>query len=317
MNLQPTSAIDYDAIYSLQDKGKMTGLWFENCQACSIPEIANVFNRAGLRYEIVSGHLNDCEAMDALHEWIDAARVYKGMRENRMGILGHYYCGMLDVYTDLTKQSAVFGTHIEIVEMCELKKIRDAVTRQEVDRRIEEFNEAFEVSAACDLYELQRAAKTSVALDRLIEGHDLGSMAYYYEGEGEMQDISTSVIAGNTLLTGKGIPVAGECEVKNAQAMKIMSLLGAGCSFSEFYAMDFDDDVVLFGHDGPVLNIGNTNSRYRFNCGVACLGGEMVDTRDLKSLGQKCPCGFDSRPRHLEMFLRFFKHFLRLEKSNN
>ena len=26
----------------------------------------------------------------------------------------------------------------------------------------------------------------------------------------------------------------------------------------------------------------------------------MVDTRDLKSLGQKCPCGFDSRPRHLK-----------------
>ena len=24
----------------------------------------------------------------------------------------------------------------------------------------------------------------------------------------------------------------------------------------------------------------------------------MVDTRDLKSLGQKCPCGFDSRLRH-------------------
>ena len=26
----------------------------------------------------------------------------------------------------------------------------------------------------------------------------------------------------------------------------------------------------------------------------------MVDTRDLKSLGQQCPCGFDSRPRHRE-----------------
>ena len=24
----------------------------------------------------------------------------------------------------------------------------------------------------------------------------------------------------------------------------------------------------------------------------------MVDTRDLKSLGPKRPCGFDSRPRH-------------------
>ena len=28
------------------------------------------------------------------------------------------------------------------------------------------------------------------------------------------------------------------------------------------------------------------------------LGGGMVDTRDLKSLGPKRPCGFDSRPRH-------------------
>ena len=253
LNLQPTPSIDYKMINGLGDRGKMTGEWLANCQACSVPEIASVFNRSGLKYEIVSGYLNDNEAWTEISEWIDAAKVAYAMRNNRMGILGNYYGGMLDVYTDVTKQSAVFGTHFEMLEMCQLKALRDEVTQPEIDEKIAEFYATFSVDKACETDEIIRAAHTSVALDKLIAVHNLGSMAYYYEGNpgNDYENIVTSVIAGNTLLTGKNIPIAGECEVKNAQAMKIMSEFGVGGSFSEFYGMDFNDDVVMLGHDGP------------------------------------------------------------------
>ena len=253
LNLQPTPAIDYDYINSLGDRGKMTGEWLANCQACSVPEFACVFNRAGIRYDIITGYLEEEGVWEQISQWIEAAKVVWAMRRNRMGILGHYYGGMLDVYTDVTLQSAVFGTQVEMLEMCELKHLRDTVTAEELQMKRDEFYQQFEVAPQCETAELERAARTAVALDRLVEQHQLGSLAYYYEGHqgNDYENIVTSVIAGNTLLTGRGIPVAGECEVKNVQAMKIMSLLGCGGSFSEPYAMDFNDDIVMWGHDGP------------------------------------------------------------------
>lgn len=253
LNVQPVAQLDYAAFNAIGDRGVMTGIWLEHCQACSVPEIACVFNRAGVRYAFVTGWLQDPEMWRDVSGWLDAARAVGGMRANRMGVLGHYYCGMLDVYSDLTALCAAFGTHIDLLEMCELQALREGVTEADVSAKIAEFRERFDVSASCEPEELDRAARTAIALDRLVAKHRLSSMAYYYEGQpgNAYENIVTSVIAGNTLLTGSHVPVAGECEVKNAHAMKLMDLLGAGGSFSEFYLTDFVDDVVLLGHDGP------------------------------------------------------------------
>jgi L-arabinose isomerase len=253
LNLQPVSRIDYESFNTLPSREERTGEWLAHCQACSVPEVASVFNRAGIDYHLVTGTLDDPEAWVEMRSWVDAAAVAKVFHQSRIGLLGHYYGGMLDVYSDYTQLSGVFGNHFELVEMDELKSLRDAATEEDIDAMLAEFRHTFDVSPECSGSELRRAARTSVALHQMVANHGLGGLAYYYEGQpgNEHEDIVTSVIAGNTLLTAKHVPVAGEYEVKNLMAMKIMDALGAGGSFSEFYALDFDDDIVMLGHDGP------------------------------------------------------------------
>ena len=254
LNLQPAAAIDYKNFNSLGDRTAMTGDWLAHCAACPVPEIANVFSRAGIDFHQVTGMLHDDPiCWNEVDAWIEAARVSHTMFHNRLGLMGHYYGGMLDIYTDTTLQCATFGGHLEILEVDELAALRRDVSAKQIRERVAKFQNVFAVQADCAQTELERAAKTSVALDRLVKDHDLGSLAYFYSGTGnaENEDTISSIILGNSLLTARGIPVAGEYEVKNAQAMKIMDTFGVGGSFTEYYAMDFADDVVLMGHDGP------------------------------------------------------------------
>jgi len=254
LNLSPEASIDYDAFNAMTNRTKMTGEWLAFCSPCPVPEIANVFKRTGISFHQVTGMLhNDDECSKEIREWIEAAKVAHIMRYNRLGCMGHYYSGMLDIYTDLTLQYACFGGHIELLEVEELATLSKEVTNEEMNERLHLFYKTFDVQEDCPQEDLEKAAVTSIALDRLVEQHKLGSMAYYYKGTGnqENEEAISSIILGNSLLTARGIPVAGEYEIKNVQAMKIMDSFGAGGSFTEYYAMDFKDDVVLMGHDGP------------------------------------------------------------------
>jgi L-arabinose isomerase len=253
LNLQPEKAIDYAKFNSMGDRGRMTGEWLSYCQSCVTPELSSVFKRAGIKYHLITGYLEEEYAWNEILEWIEACSVKSKIQNCRVGIMGHYYNGMLDVYSDVTKLAAVFGSHFELIEFGTLKNFRDNASEEDINTKLRQFKNWFEVSPECAREEMEQAACTSVALDRLAEKYRLGALAYYYEGEGDpdYEKIVTTLIPGMTLLTGNNIPVAGECEVKNVLAMKIMDAMDTGGSFSEFYGLDFNDDIVLMGHDGP------------------------------------------------------------------
>jgi L-arabinose isomerase len=353
LNLSPEESIDYERLNQMEDRAEMTGEWLAHCGACPVPEIANVFQRTGIRFHQITGMLRDDPlCWKEVNEWIEAAKVVRAMDGQRLGLMGHYYSGMLDIYTDVTQLCSRFGTHVEILEVDELSERRRQVTECQIKQRILMFEEEFSIEPDCPQEELEKAARTAVALDQMAMDYRLGSMAYYYKGSGisENEDTLASIILGTSQLTAHGIPVAGEYEVKNIHAMKILDLLGVGGSFTEYYALDFRDDVVLMGHDGPghlaisqgktkvrplkvyhgkvgtglsvemqvkhgpvtllsvieqpggrfallvaegesvagpILEIGNTNSRYRFPCGAR----EFVNRWNAAGPAHHCAVG--------------------------
>ena len=254
LNLQPEAAIDYKSFNTLPDRTAMTAEWLAYCSACPVPELANVFARTGIAFHAITGVLHDDpECWEEIRDWIDAAEVANLLSHTRLGLMGHYYGGMLDVATDLTQLCATFGTHIEIAEIDELSHLRQGVTSTQMEQQMSSILRSFDIEPACSPDELKPAARTAVALAQFIEIHSLGALAYFYKGVGveQNEDTISSIILGASLLTSRGIPVVGEYEIKNAIAMKIVDSFGAGGSFTEYYAIDYTNDIVLMGHDGP------------------------------------------------------------------
>jgi L-arabinose isomerase len=273
LNLQPTAQLEYPKTG--------TGEWLANCQACCVPEIACAFERCGIGFHTVTGllgleqqtsgavanevtadHPAARAAWEEIRQWLAAARAQKALSRSRIGFLGHTYPGMLDMYSDFTQHTALLGAHIELLEMDDLEARVNAMTDRQVWAKEEEARAIFEVSEDSPSdplakkpqpEEMEWACRVAAGLDRLAEEFDLHGLAYYHRGvDGNVPErLAAGMILGCSLLTARGIPCSGEGDLKNCMAMKVMDTLGAGGSYTEFYAMDFAERFLLMGHDGP------------------------------------------------------------------
>jgi L-arabinose isomerase len=273
LNLQPTLRLNYDQ--------STTGEWLAHCGACPVPEFANVFNRAGIPFRVVNGVLGldytpaisltdevthkrpeAIRAWREIEEWVKAAGVPRTLQHSRFGFLGNTYSGMLDMYSDFTMISAQTGLHVEVLEMCDLNRMLREVTPQEVRAKLAEVHEMFQISGDSPSdpiakkptdEQLEWSCKVAAAQEKLVRAYALDALSYYYHGApgGDYEKLQGGFIVGHSLLTARGIPCSGEGDLKTAVAMKISDILGVGGSFSEIVVVDYIDETILLGHDGP------------------------------------------------------------------
>ena len=245
IDLQPSEKMDHPRFD--------TGKWLAYCGQCSVPEVGNVLRRAGIEFRSVSGYLRDENAWRRISQWIKAANVRARLRQARHGLMGHLYPGMLDVSTDLTLLPTHFGSHVEVLEFDDLRVRVEDVTEAEVEDRKALARKVFTLDESVNEEDFAWGAKVSVGLDRLVEDFELDSIAYYHRGlKGEQHErLGAGMILGASLLTARGVPMAGEYELRTSVAMLVSEAIGAGGSFTEIQALNFLDGVVEMGHDGP------------------------------------------------------------------
>jgi len=234
-----------------------------NDAICALPELMCALRRGHLTVaDVIVGQLyNDERAWRRIEDWGRIARVLHVLRNARIGLMGHVYEGMLDMNSDPTMFDAQFGMHVEHMELDDLQVRVDDVTDAEVDEHLAVIRKLFHfpppgadpIAGPCKEEDLRWSARVSLGMHKLVEDFKLTGLSYYYRGLGgnANERLGCSLIVGASLLTGKGVPIAGELDVKNCVAMLIMDRLGAGGSFTELHPMNFDEDYVLVGHDGP------------------------------------------------------------------
>ena len=273
LNLQPTPQMNYAKTG--------TGEWLAHCVGCPVPEASNAFERAGIPFHVVNGllglektpeisvtdevtaHMPQAQkAWAEILEWARAAQVKRAMAHARFGFLGNNYSGMLDMYSDFTMLQAQLGLHVELLEMCDLDSQLNKVTDAEVAEKRAEVERFFTISGDSPSdpiakkpteEQLDWACRVAAAQERLVKARRLDGLSYYYHGAdgNHYEELQGGFIVGHSLLTAKGVPCAGEGDLKTNVAMKICDLLGTGGSFTEIVAMDYLTNTMLLGHDGP------------------------------------------------------------------
>jgi L-arabinose isomerase len=252
--LQPTATLDYEQTGTRE--------WLANCAACCVPEIAGACTRAGIPYDTVAGTIDDDErAWARIGAWVRAAGAARALRRARIGFLGHTYPGMLDLYTDFTAVHAQVGAHVEVLEIDDLATRVAAVSASERTAKEAEIRAMFDfadpsddaIAGPIEPEALDWSVRVAAGLDRLVADFELDALTYYYRGaaDNEAERLGAGLIVGNSLLTARGVPTAGEGDLKTNLAQVILDRLGAGGSYTEYYALDFAEDFILMGHDGP------------------------------------------------------------------
>ena len=224
---------------------------------CCVPEISGALVNIGKNFRVRTGPFGEQRLWDEVSADCNGAAAANTFRSMNIGLIGQIYPNMSDMPIDEHRLLKATGKLLVRPEVEEIEEAYHRVTPDQLEDMYSQFRQMYDVDETVTDEHMKLSAQLAVAYHEIIaEKHNIYAFGYYWWGE---KELITSLRSQSALavsrLAAMGRPGVTEGDVKTAMAMKILDLLGAGGMFLEFFSMDFDEDFVLMGHDGP----GNIN----------------------------------------------------------
>ena len=229
-----------------------TTVYLHHEGVCCIPEYASALKTIGRKFRVRTGHFGDERLWRELRADCLGAAAARAFRELNFGVIGQTYTHMTDMPFDEHRLLAATGKLLARPEVEEIANAYEAVSDEQLDAMYEELRAMYDVDPTVTDEHLRESARIAVAYDEVVRRHDIAAFGFYWWGETErVTELRAQAALAVSRLAAMGRPGVTEGDVKTAMAMKILDLLGAGGMFVEFFSMDFDEDFLLLGHDGP------------------------------------------------------------------
>ncbi|MYA04533.1 MAG: hypothetical protein F4Y37_07985 [Caldilineaceae bacterium SB0664_bin_22] len=230
---------------------------------CCVPELAGALVGQGRRFRVRTGPFDDPRLQHELQSDFTGAAAAREFLGLTVGLIGQVYPGMTDMPIDESRLLRATGRMLARPEVEEFENAFHAVTDDQLEEMLTHFETTYEVDSTVTRDHMRFSAQVAVAYDAVIRKHDISAFGYYWWGERElMTQLRAQSGLAVSRLAAMGRPGVTEGDVKTAMAMKILDLLGGGGMFVEFFAMDFNENSILMGHDGPAnINVAAGRSR--------------------------------------------------------
>ena len=219
-----------------------------NSGMAGMPELTAVLTRTGRDYTMITSQLDDPAGLAKVEMTIQAAAIRRRLRTARIALVGHPFEGMTDLMYDGLSLRQDVGPVVWPLEPEKIAVRFGEIAQDEVDATVASESAKYSIEMEPALFE--RSVRMALALESIVKEYRFDAFTAF--DQVWLTDPRVGIIPsyGTGRLCEIGIPSSPEGDVNCAVAQLVMQELAGQSTTVENYVIDFENNAVMFSHDG-------------------------------------------------------------------